>query len=76
MRARPIAPAYCTNVTPLLEARRSASPGDKKPVICFNCGKSGHYSTDCLEPCRTTDLKEIEEEEQEELKLKSGNKST
>jgi hypothetical protein len=75
MRAWPTAPAYYTNVTPLPEARRLASLGDKKLVTCFNCGKSGYYSTDCLEPCYTTNLKEIKEEEQEDLELKLGNKS-
>jgi hypothetical protein len=75
MRAWPTAPAYRTNATPLPEARRSASPGDKKLVTCFNYSKSGHYSTDCLEPRRTTNLKEIEEEELEEPEPKSGNES-
>jgi hypothetical protein len=67
--------AFRMNTTPLPEARRSASPGDKKLVTCFNCSKSGHYSTDYLEPRRTTDLKEIKEEEQEEPKPKSENES-
>jgi hypothetical protein len=57
-----------TSSTPTPEARRLYTPAPTvtKPATCFNCQQTGHWSKDCTEPKRKTDLKDIEDEEDAE----------
>jgi hypothetical protein len=42
---------------------RFNSPAPATTATCYNCRKPGHMANDCVEPKRTADVKEIEEEE-------------
>ena len=80
-RPRAAATASAPSYGPPTILQRSATPAtatrdhSSTPatiLTCYNCRKPGHVASDCPEPKRMTDLKEIEEEAEEDS-VEAGN---
>jgi hypothetical protein len=67
MPANPMLHTRATSKAPRKQETRQNTPGapNLQDATCFNCHKPRHYASACLEPKRTN-LKEIEEEEDDE----------